>query len=69
LQAYFTNPDSAALWLAERCVRDLPGTYPAGNALEALGHALQEIVMDTRRLADSDSTPRRIRDMGFVSHD
>ena len=52
-EAYTTRPDSAALWLAERRVRDLPGTYPAADALEALGAALQEIVEDMNRLVDN----------------
>ena len=44
--AYFTRPDAAALWLAHRRVRDLPGTYPAADALEVLGGALQGIAED-----------------------
>ena len=43
-QAYFTSADSAALWLAHRRVRDLPGTYPAADALEVLGAALGDMV-------------------------
>ena len=49
-EAYTTAPDSAALWLAERRVRDLPGTYPAADALEVLGAALQEIVENMKGL-------------------
>ena len=49
-EAYTTRPDSAAFWLAERRVRDLPGTYPAADALEALGEALQEIVVDVKQM-------------------
>ena len=46
---YFTGPDRAALWLAGQRVRDLPGTYPAADALEVLGKALDEIVRETKR--------------------
>ena len=50
-EAYFLNPAEAALWLAGRRVRDLPGTYPAADALEVLGEAMGEIVADGKRLA------------------
>lgn len=49
-ETYTTDPASAALWLAGRRVRDLPGTYPAADALEVLGEALQEIVDDMKGL-------------------
>lgn len=45
-EAYTISPDSAAFWLAERRIRDLPGTYPAADALEVLGEALGAIVDD-----------------------
>ena len=48
-EAYTTRPDSAAFWLAEKRIRDLPGTYPAADALEVLGEALQQIVKETKR--------------------
>lgn len=49
-EAYTTRPDQAALWLADRRIRDLPGTYPAAGALEVLGDALGEIVADVKRM-------------------
>lgn len=47
-EAYCTDPASAALWCAQRRIRDLPGTYPAADALEAMGEALQAIVEDNK---------------------
>lgn len=52
-EIYTTRPDSAALWLAEMRVRDLPGTYPAADALEVLGDALGEIVADMKRVSEN----------------
>ena len=52
-EAYTTNPASAAFWIAERRIRDLPGTYPAADALEVLGAALGEIVADMKRLPEN----------------
>ena len=43
-QAYHTRPDKAALWLAHRGVRDMPGTYPAADALEAMSGPLGRLV-------------------------
>lgn len=48
-KAYFRSADKAAFWLAQRRVRDLPGTYPAADAIEALGAAMGEIVADNKR--------------------
>ena len=52
--AYFTRPDTAAFWLVHKRVRDLPGTYPAADALEVLGKALDAIGRDIERLSSLD---------------
>ena len=52
-EAYCTDPAHAAIWCAQRRIRDLPGTYPAADGLEAIGEALQEIVGDVKRIADA----------------
>lgn len=54
-EAYCTTASYAAWWLAERRIRDLPGTYPAADALEMLGDALGAIVDDMDFLESTGS--------------
>lgn len=54
--AYFIDPAKAAVWCAQRRIREVEGTYPAADALELLGDALGEIVADTRRMVRHSRT-------------
>lgn len=52
-EAYFTRPDTAALWIVSKRVREIEGTFPAADGLEAMGTALHAIERDIRRIADA----------------
>ena len=51
--AFHGSINAAAWWLAQRRVREIPGTYPAADGLDALHDALRRIRWDIRSALES----------------